>query len=128
MFIRAQTSQFRPETDNYKESLNFLRVYDSLSMRRPDAAYTASDRAPSLLAGGQSRKSTNASRTTSARACPSPKPRPTRSEDPRDPSTGLTTSRCRTQAIAPVFIRSRDVGTCPNAPNFLDDRWDDPRS
>src|SRR5213592_35226 len=31
----------------------------------------------------------------------------------------LTTSRCRTQAIAPVFIRSREVGTCPNAPNSL---------
>src|SRR5437879_4248118 len=31
----------------------------------------------------------------------------------------LITSRCRTQAIAPVFIRSRDVGTCPNAPNSL---------
>src|SRR5213594_5107666 len=33
--------------------------------------------------------------------------------------TALVTSRCRTQAIAPVFIRSRDVGTCPNAPNSL---------
>src|SRR2546425_9523028 len=31
----------------------------------------------------------------------------------------LLTSRCRTQAIAPVFIRSRNVGTCPNAPNSL---------
>src|SRR2546428_12739885 len=31
----------------------------------------------------------------------------------------LLTSRCRTQAIAPVFIRSRNVGTCPNAPISL---------
>src|SRR5438445_7659281 len=31
----------------------------------------------------------------------------------------LATSRCRTQAIAPVFIRSRNVGICPNAPISL---------
>src|SRR5256885_3673576 len=31
----------------------------------------------------------------------------------------LLTSRCRTRTIAPVFIRSRNVGTCPNAPNSL---------